>query len=249
MTQQPSKFTLSLLFAVMLLCSVSSIARAASVELIAVSEPQKTGIFPVFVYVDSDSVPTIGTDLFVSYDATRVEFQKVKFENMYSQTHDVQHDTAKHTIRFSGTSEYQKYLPVKGTLAVVYFKLKKKNASGTAILGGENPPIKILWAANSTNDTNVVSADGKDLLTVAPTTLRVDPAYEKEKVKGIFTETQQKLLNREGVIEEVSVVQAKVNILAAIAGSLLMISSLGMLIWLILKRKKEAQDSEKSEKS
>ncbi len=248
-TPQTSKLTLSLVLAVILFCSFGSVARAATIELVALNEPQKTGIFPVFIYVDSENVPTIGTDLYMSYDASRVEFQKIKFEDMYPEQHDVQHDTKKHTIRFSGTNDYQKYLSVKGTLAVAYFKLLKKNTNNTAILAGYNPPIKIIWTSNSTNDTNVVSADGEDLVGSAPVALRIDPEFEKGKVKGIFTEDQQNLLNQEGVIEEVTSVKAGASMISAIAGSLLMISSLGILVLMLLKRKKNDLQSEKSGRS
>lgn len=215
--------------------------RAAEIELKVAAEPSTDGIFPVFVLVDSLGEPTVGTDLLISYDATRVAFEDLEFGDLYPQQHQVQHTASTQQLRFSGTHEYQSYESVSGLLATLFFRTL---SSDQRIVAGEDSAVSVEWSDGATNDTNVVSTAGSDLLTRKPAPLSVDASILDGEVQGVLTEQQLNNLAAGGVVAEAS--QAKRSLMhpRSLGGIALLAGSLAGLMWFMFFRKKKKDTAE-----
>lgn len=235
---------LAILFLMLgLFLSFVSASYAATVELVALGEPLKPGVFPVFIYVDSEDVPTIGTDLLIKYDSSSVRFERIEFQGIYPQEHEVQHDINNHTIRFSGTNEFNSYTPVRDIIAIAYFRSLSEISSTAAFLTRDNPPIKLVWSKEATNDTNVVSAEGSDLLMLQPPKLRIDSSFGEGVVKGAFSDAQNALLAENGIIAEATQVPIKMNI-TTVVGVVLILGSIFIFILFFVKKRKKKEEEE-----
>ena len=176
---------------VLFFCFSCSSVYAAKLELITPQLPNKTDVFPVSVYLNTEGQKTIGTDLLLSYDPKLIEFVRVEPSTMYSRYPDAQIDLVRHQIRYSGTSQFNNYQESNGIFATFYFRpILKKN------LKDLNDVIKLIWQKNSTNDTNVVSIEGKELLTQEPPILRIEQKNPEGAVEGISTEYKEDTLSK-----------------------------------------------------
>ena len=167
---------------VLLFCFSCSSIYAVKLELTTPQLPNKTDVFPVSVYLNTEGEKTIGTDLLLSYDPKLIEFVRVEPSTMYSRYPDVQIDSIRHQIRYSGTSQFNNYQESNGIFATFYFRPILINN-----LKDLTNALKLIWQKNSTNDTNVVSVEGKELLIQEPSILKIEQKNPEGKVEGIST--------------------------------------------------------------
>lgn len=153
-----------------------SAISAAEIKLVMPSNIGKNQVFPVQVYLDTQGELTVGTDLLFGFDSTDLVFVQVDEANFYSNYHEPIVFLDKGQIRYSGTSNYNDYQAGNELFATFFFKKKK--------IG--KPELHLIWLKDKTNDTNVISENGTDLLTTSPiieydNSLRIKPSSKNEK--------------------------------------------------------------------
>lgn len=140
---------------------------AASVNLSFEAVPQMIPAgdeFRLSVNVSSAGIPTLGTDVVITYDPKMVEVTKFLGGKVYPHypVTLVDIDNVHGKTRFSGTADLYQTRVAEGLLGWVYFRAKK---SGTT-------EVSFVWKKNGTDESNIVpDTGGLDLL--------------KEKPKGV----------------------------------------------------------------
>lgn len=153
-----------------------SLATAATLTPSIIQEPQAAGEFPVFVFLDPQKAAVIGTDLLISYDPKRVSYVRAENGTLFEAYHQPVHDEQRHTIRFSATNSYGVATTIAGLFGKIWFQTAS-GATAPLVSGATPAAIRFDWSTGATNDTNVVSKDGKELLVAAPV-LSVDPTLD-----------------------------------------------------------------------
>ncbi len=148
---------------------------AASLSLNPIAGTYKVGdSFEVAVNLDTDSAKTVGTDLLISYDKTKLEVldSDLQKEGIQIQTGSLYGTFAINSekngkIYFGAISEPGKaQFSGSGVLAIVKFKAK---AVGNAL-------VTIDYDSGKTTESNVTTANSKDILAkVANATFTIVP--------------------------------------------------------------------------
>lgn len=164
-----------------LVVGVSQVS-AASIGLQLSKRIEGEDLVEIEVYLDTELQQTIGTDLLFTYEPTELEFVSAKPGELYPNYHDPRVDTVKKQIRYSGTAQFNKYEAKSGLFATLVFRR----------LINVDTELALVWSEDATNETNVVSAEGKELLSTQPQPLTIKKGKEKVgKVAGIADDDSQ----------------------------------------------------------
>ncbi len=237
---------LSGVVAIFLFGITSNTVLAATLEPVIVSEPKNTNQFPVFIFLDTEDQKTIGTDLLLQYDAKKLEFVKSKKGELYPNHHEVVVNKKLGQIRYSATvNTKDESVSGEDNLVTLYFRKKNKNVRVSQTKTEPNA-LQLVWKPYATNDTNVVSVDGEELLATAPAELAIDPkAKSNGSVKGTFDDGTWQRLQEEGTIPEgilfdiaTTTSLAVTNAPLAVLGILIISTTLVGVIVVAVKKKK-----------
>jgi hypothetical protein len=229
---------------------------AATIEPLIVQEPQGTGEFPIFIFLDPLNQRTIGTDLYISYDNNRVRFVRAVDGELYQQHHAVAHDTKKKTLRYSATNSFGNYSTAPGLLTTLYFR--KQSTEATVLATGSTPPaVQTIWKKDATDDTNVVSDAGAELLISPPAALAADEQLSSRlsgTIAGVLSEKEWTNLRESGQFPDslaynlaTSVGLSTVDPFRLIMGSVLVVGALGASLTLVLKKRRDRRRAHEAE--
>ncbi len=239
---------LSSVLALLLFGITTSVALAATLEPVIVSEPKNTNQFPVFIFLDTEGKETIGTDILLQYDPKKLVFvkSKVKKGELYPNHHEAVVNEKLGQVRYSATVDSKdESVTGAGNLVTLYFRKKNKNVT-VAQTKTEPSALQLVWKPDATNDTNVVSVDGVELLATAPAELAIDKnAKSNGSVKGTFDDGSWQRLQEEGTLPEgilfdiaTTTSLAVTNAPLAVLGILIISTTLVSVIVIAVKKKK-----------
>jgi len=181
------KFTRSL-FYLFVFCFFIQPIFAASIRLETDSVHNAKKEYSIHIYVDTENMNTIGTDLLIQYNPSDDQYVKFEAGKLYPNYPEVKINTSKNEIRISGTGNYQNYINNNGLFGKVFF-LKLNNTSKSS--------SRLVWVKGKTDETNVVSENGADLLDKEPLYSQKNTTSEPNEKKADTKDNSNQETNKE----------------------------------------------------
>lgn len=230
---------------------------AATIKLVIPPSVKFNQEFNVEVYLETKSEKTIGTDLLINYDPKNYTFIKAIPGNLYPVYHPAKIYSEKNNIRYSGTNNYNNYKTANGLFTTLVFSSKITT----------KPEINLQWEKNKTNDTNIIGIKGNDLLTNSPVisyskNINIKPTEKVTNNNGpidliesgeVLGETDTPptyqnthssapslISNNYPKVAGASIIRRLIIFIVILASICLI--SLGFILFLISKKKKEKED-------